>query len=791
MKIKSYIIGALAAAALLPSAACQDDFDAPNITPPVATLQPNMTILELKQKYWNDANNFIAPIGGYCKDANGDSITFQTEVSLEGATFVPDDKQYVIAARVVSSDESGNIYKNLVIQDETAAITMSINSTNLYLKYRVGQEVLIDLKGMYIGKYNGLLQLGMPEWYANGSAWEATFMGNEFFEEHVQLNGFPEPEKIDTIVINSFSDLTANPDVYMRYQSQLVRFNNVSFQNGGKETFSTYQNNVNQYVNDAYNNSPLILRSSGYSNFWSKMLPTGSGDLVVILGTFGTNWQMQLIDFAGVLNFGNPTLPAGTENNPYSVTEVISNIANLKPTEGWVKGYIVGAPAPEVTEIKANSDVEWKSDPIVDNYLVIGAEPNTTDINDALVVYLPQGSALRKYGNLVDNPGNYQKEILINGKFDYVMSTYGITNDSGAASLFKIEGVEIPTLTITELYKEAFKNTAGEFIINNVKMASALNYVWSPTEAYGMKASAFVNNANQDAESWLISPVFDFASAEEVKLSFSTANNKFASVSDVPKQCTLWVSIDGGDWQQLTIPKYGSNNDWTFVESGDIDLAAYSGKKISLGFKYTSNTTSGGTWEIKDFTLTGAGKITTSKAIIPGGGTTPDTPPTPAGNTADFDTFNNGQTGTNYGATYTTASGWTTTQCTILSGGTSSTNFVSTSATTLFPCLNGSAANQGILTSPVLSGGLKSLTFSYGFPFNESKAGFTVQILQNGEVVASDKVVADPATRDKAFTYSHDFDITGSFTIKIVNDQVSQSTKSNSDRVAIWALSWK
>lgn len=166
-------------------------------------------------------------------------------------------------------------------------------------------------------------------------------------------------------------------------------------------------------------------------------------------------------------------------------------------------------------------------------------------------------------------------------------------------------------------------------------------------------------------------------------------------------------------------------------------------------------------------------------------------PVTPGVHKADFDTFNNGTTGTNYGATYTTASGWSTTQCTILAGGTTDTNFISSSATTLFPVLNGSAANQGILTSPVLNGGLKKLSFNYGFPYNETKAGFTVQIIQNGQVVASNSVTADPATRYTAFDYSHDFSVDGSFTIKIVNDQVSASTKTNADRIAIWNLTWE
>lgn len=172
-KFKSYILGAAAALAFCGlGTACQNDFDDYVPAEPVASLKPNMSILDLKTQFWSDETNYIDTIGV----TNG----------------VADDKDYIISGRVVSSDEAGNVFKSLVIQDETAAIALSINSYNLYLKYRIGQEIVINLKGMYIGKYNGLQQLGMPEWYESGNQWEATFMAPEFFESHIEAQRIPE-----------------------------------------------------------------------------------------------------------------------------------------------------------------------------------------------------------------------------------------------------------------------------------------------------------------------------------------------------------------------------------------------------------------------------------------------------------------------------------------------------------------------------------------------------------------------------------------------------------------------
>ena len=910
MKTSIKILGVLLAAATL--ASCQDKFDSPDVNAPVADIKANMTILDLKTKYWNDATNYIDTIGVH----NG----------------VVDNGTYVISGRVVSSDEAGNVFKSLVIQDETAALAISINSYNLYLKYRIGQEIVIDVKGMYIGKYNGLVQLGMPEWYEQGNAWEATFMAPEFFIAHAQPNGWPEPAKIDTLEINSFSELPSNPEGLCKYQSQLVKFNNVYFQNGGVEQFAEYHSSgVNQNIVDV-NGSVLPVRTSGYSNFWNKYLPKEHGDVVCILSYYGTTgWQLILNDYEGCMNFGHPTITPGTEDNPYGVKEAVSLIEAGKGKSAWVEGYIVGAVAPEVTEVKSNSDIEWGADVVLPNTLVIGATLDTKDIKDALVIALPQGSVFRQYGNLVDHPDNYKRHISVKGTFGKYMGTYGVLDNRGTADEFHIEGVIIddgkipdgtgtadapynveqviaknpqggadnpdekdvwvagyivgwadmssvyyinaetarfsvpatlatnillaPTADVTDytkcigiqlpsgdvrkalnlmdnpgnlgrgvkifgniakysgvpglrtasqyawlgddptppgptvdaLYKEAFSNTQGDFIINNVNLPSGLQYVWSATEKYGMKASAFANSTSYASESWLISPVFNLANATDVTLDFEQANNKYGSASDIPVQSSLWVSVNGGNWSQLTVPTYGTNADWNFVNSGDIDLSAYAGKKISIGFKYTSTAAAAGTWEVKNFELKGKGSVTTSPAIIPGGG---DPEPPIGDNSADFNTLNGGVPNTMQYGTYSTTNGWVADWSLVLAGGTDATAFVSADSKFLFPCLDGTSARTGKLTSPTLKGGVKKLTFNYGFPYNETKVAVVVNILQGGTVVATTTLTADPATKAQVFSFSHDFNVTGDCVIEIVNSCITASTKSNADRIAIWNLTW-
>lgn len=464
--------------------ACQD-YDAPKLDAPVATLQANTTILELKQIFWDDATNYI-----WGTEQKEDA----TPVAIPARE---DGTHYVIKGTVVSSDEAGNVFKSLVIQDPTAALAISINSYNLYLKYRRGQEVLIDVTGMYIGKYNGLLQLGAPEWYANGNAWEASFMAPETFSAHVELNGWPEVSAIDTINVNTFSELSSDLDGLQKWQSQLVKLNNVSFVNGGVETYSEYHSSgVNQSITDSEGNS-LIVRTSGYSNFWNQKLPVGNFDLVCIASYYGTTgWQLIMIDADGVMNLGNPTEAPGTESKPLTVDEAITQIAAGYTPNAWVTGYIVGTVAPEVTSVTSNSDIEWTDTPILGNTLVIGQTADTKDIANALVMELTPGSRLYALGNLVDNPSNYGKQIWIKGTMSKYLDTFGVVGNTGTSGTWKIEGVEDNSAITDGDGTQASPYSANQVIAmakTDASLAWVTGYIVGSSP--GMSASDFVPGA--------------------------------------------------------------------------------------------------------------------------------------------------------------------------------------------------------------------------------------------------------------------------------------------------------
>lgn len=160
------------------------------------------------------------------------------------------------------------------------------------------------------------------------------------------------------------------------------------------------------------------------------------------------------------------------------------------------------------------------------------------------------------------------------------------------------------------LFESTFADGAGEFTTDNVTLPEGLTYVWNH-DSYGyMKASAY-KGACLAADAWLVSPKFNLSAVTKLNLSFDHCVNKFASAEVAKEQVSVAVRVDGGAWQTVTVPTWSENNGWAMVNSGEIDLNAYLGKTIEIGFHYTSTTESAGTWEVKNFKLTGEGTLTT------------------------------------------------------------------------------------------------------------------------------------------------------------------------------------
>ena len=305
----------------------------------------------------------------------------------------------------------------------------------------------------------------------------------------------------------------------------------------------------------------------------------------------------------------------GTMQNPYSVKGAM---LNQNGKLGWVKAYIVGY-IPSGGDVSSTiSDVVFGAEGAGETNMVVSVSPDDKNINNCLAVQLPAGE-IRDSLNLKGHPQNLYQEVMLLGTMEKYFGGSGIKNVQAYIMNGDTIG-DIPAEEVKAIFSETFASGQGEFTVKNVTVPTEMGAeVWTWDSYKYMKATSYVNDTDYAAESWLISPEVDLSNATNATLTFEYVARYFTNLQE---NITLWITESNTEnWQQLTIPNHVLQNDWKpFVKSGDIDLNAYKGKKVKIGFKYKC-TEKAGTYELMNISIE-------DRAV----GETPEEPETPTEN---------------------------------------------------------------------------------------------------------------------------------------------------------------
>lgn len=287
----------------------------------------------------------------------------------------------------------------------------------------------------------------------------------------------------------------------------------------------------------------------------------------------------------------------GTMQNPYSVKGAM---LNQNGKLGWVKAYIVGY-IPSGGDVSSTiSDVVFGAEGAGETNMVVSVSPDDKNINNCLAVQLPAGE-IRDSLNLKGHPQNLYQEVMLLGTMEKYFGGSGIKNVQAYVMNGDTIG-DIPAEEVKAIFSETFASGQGEFTVKNVTVPAEMGAeVWTWDSYKYMKATSFVNYTDYAAESWLISPEVDLSNATNATLTFEYVARYFTNLQE---NITLWITESNVEnWQQLTIPNHVLQDAWTpFAKSGDIDLNAYKGKKVKIGFKYKC-TEKAGTYELKNISI--------------------------------------------------------------------------------------------------------------------------------------------------------------------------------------------
>ena len=122
---------------------------------------------------------------------------------------------------------------------------------------------------------------------------------------------------------------------------------------------------------------------------------------------------------------------SGTREDPYNVVAAIANNSGTAWVSGYIVGWIDGKTLAEGARFNGSSTVATN--------IIIADNPDETNIANCMPVQLPAGDA-RAALNLMDNPGNYKKQVTLQGSLEKYFGTAGLKS----VSAYSIDGSATP-----------------------------------------------------------------------------------------------------------------------------------------------------------------------------------------------------------------------------------------------------------------------------------------------------------------------------------------------------------
>ncbi len=503
-----------------------------------------------------------------------DSLTTLDEVrSLYTGQSIHFDQDISIFATVTMDELSGNIYREVFVQDSTAAINLRLDFAG---NLKQGDSIRLSLKGAMLTSYNNMLQLDSME-----------------FGKHVIRQG----EGTDLV-----PKAVTIPDILGGgYQAQLVKLEEVQFaiQDVG-EPFAGIDDDgnpmpANRDLLDCDQNR-IIVRTSSFADFAFETIPSGNGTLVAIVSQFGNTWQLLIrdpeeLDMEGERCELDEPQGSGTFDDPYNVAHAI---AFNDGDNQWVEGYIIGVMETTVDPFEPSFEAPFETP----SNIIIADNPDETSIGNALIVQLLVGD-IRNALNLVNNPENLGKQVKLHGDLATYFGQPGMRNTSG----YWMDGDGIvPQVGFWDVDFGDEAQGLQPFTAHSI----VGNQEWERQHWDGGSAvmSGFAGGSAHENEDWLISPSIDLTDRTNVTLEIREAINYITSYDDL--QVLIAADYDGedptesGTWELFEGFNRPPGGNWTFVDSGSIDISQFDGETIHIAFKYNSTTAGAATWQISE-----------------------------------------------------------------------------------------------------------------------------------------------------------------------------------------------
>lgn len=187
---------------------------------------------------------------------------------------------------VTANDAYGELYRRVVVEDATAALTIVIERNNLYRHYPIGSTLRIDCNGLSLCDYGGKIELGTgigTEGYTSG-------LNDEEAVRHLALlaaTTHPAPLRLQ------FGEVTTD------HIDRFVRFDGVRFVESGtwcdRDPLTGEPTTTERTILDAAGNR-FVVRTLGSAHYAEEPLPEGNGSLCGVIDYFGGRFTLRVVN---------------------------------------------------------------------------------------------------------------------------------------------------------------------------------------------------------------------------------------------------------------------------------------------------------------------------------------------------------------------------------------------------------------------------------------------------------------------------------------------------------------
>ena len=227
-----------------------------------------MSIKDLKAKY-----------GAMQKNPINDTVRIDDGVQIKGV--------------VVGNDVEGNLYNQIALEDDSeSGIIICIAQGGLFGQLPVGQEILINVGGLYYGTYRMQPQIGAAYHNVEKNQNYPSRMNRNEWQSRFKIIGKADVSKAQPKVITDVK-LLNNEATALSYAGRLVTLQGVEFDKAdGKLTFAPEAEGkdtgfgVTHFKGFTGQKKQVGIRTSCYADFAAEIVPQGKVNVTGVLSCY-------------------------------------------------------------------------------------------------------------------------------------------------------------------------------------------------------------------------------------------------------------------------------------------------------------------------------------------------------------------------------------------------------------------------------------------------------------------------------------------------------------------------